>query len=211
MALSQSQAAVRRKLLAAARMGKPAFARNGRRLPAAWFMTDPKRTPDIEKIVARLPRGWGMIFRHFGAADRCAVARAVVCAARARGVVVLVAGDAELARVIGADGVHWPEAKLRAARARHPRWIETASAHGRAGLARAKAMGVDAAILSPVFESASPSAGKPMDALAFRLLARGAGLPVYALGGVNARTAARAGSGAAGFAAVDAIVEGWGS
>jgi thiamine-phosphate pyrophosphorylase len=209
MGFSQSQAAVRRKLLAAARMGKPAFARNGRQLPSVWFMTDPKRTPDIEKIVALLPRGWGAIYRHFGAADRVDVGRRLLRAAKGR-VVVLVSGDPDLARAISADGVHWPEAKLRTVRARNPRWIETASAHGRAALARAKSMGADAAILSPVFESASPSAGKPMGALAFRLLARGAGLPVYALGGVNARTAGRTGSGAAGFAAVEAIVDGWG-
>lgn len=176
-------------------------------------MTDPKRTPDIERIVARLPRGWGVIFRHFGTPDRVEVGRRLTRIAKGRAV-LLVSGDPELARVIGADGVHWPEAKLRAVRVKSPRWIETASAHGRAALARAKAMGVDAAILSPVFDSASSSAGKPIDALAFRALARGAGLPVYALGGINARTAARAlsgqKSGAAGFAAVEAFIEGWG-
>jgi thiamine-phosphate pyrophosphorylase len=57
-----------------------------------------------------------------------------------------------------------------------------------------------------VFASASPSAGRPLGALGFAALARGAGLPVYALGGVNAATARLlARSGAAGLAAVEAL------
>jgi len=71
-------------------------------------------------------------------------------------------------------------------------------------------MGVDAVFLSPVFESASPSAGKPIGALVFRGTARGAPLPVYALGGINARTALCAMSHAAGWAAIEAIVDAWG-
>jgi thiamine-phosphate pyrophosphorylase len=214
MSLSQSQAAARRKLLAAARMAKPAFAlrKSGKALPLprAWFMTDPKRTPHPERIIAALPHGWGVIYRHFGAANRIETARRLANLCRGR-LIFLVAADPELARAVRAHGVHWPEAKLRRVRPRNPRLIETASAHSHAALARAAAMNVDAAILTPVFQSASPSAGKPLGPLAFRRLARGASLPVYALGGINAQTATRAMSGAAGFAAIDGIVEGWGS
>src|SRR5690349_16348011 len=124
MSLSQSQAAARRKLLAAARMAKPAFARGksgnplpllvqtGRPLPRVWFMTDPRRTPHLERTIAALPRGWGVIYRHFGAADRLAVATRLACLCKGR-LVFLVAADPELARTVRADGVHWPEAKLR--------------------------------------------------------------------------------------------------
>jgi len=221
MSLSQSQAAARRKLLAAARMAKPAFARGkmrnalplpvlyGRTLPRVWFMTDPKRTPHMERTIAALPRGWGVIYRHFGAPSRMETAKRIARLCRGR-LVFLVAADPGLALAVHADGVHWPEAKLRRVRPGNPRWIETASAHSRAALARAARLGVDAVILSPVFESASPSAGKPLGPLAFRLLARSAAVPVYALGGISARTAPHAMSGAAGFAAIDGIVEGWG-
>jgi thiamine-phosphate pyrophosphorylase len=216
MSPSQSQAAARRKLLAAARMAKPAFAGGKpgkvlphRILPRVWFMTDPKRTPHPERVVAKLPRGWGVIYRHFGAADRLERARRLTRLCRGR-LVFLIAADPKLANKVRADGVHWPEAMLRRVRPKDARWIETASAHSRTALARAAVLGVDAAILSPVFESASPSAGRPRGPLAFRLLARSAALPVYALGGISARTAARAISDAAGFAAIDGIVEGWG-
>lgn len=90
----------------------------------------------------------------------------------------------------------------------------TASAHSRRALLNAARHGVDAAILSTVFASRSPSAGVAMGALKFRLLARQAPLPVYALGGVGAANAARvfsaSGKRAAGFAAIEAIIEAFG-
>lgn len=208
---AQPQAAVRRKLLAAARMARPAGARNGRRLPRAWFMTDPKRTNHPERIVACLPPGFGVIYRHFGAKDRFESGKRLARICRRRRLVLLVSADPQLAQALGADGVHWPEARLRGVRPRNPRLIETASAHSRAAIAHAFRLGVDAAILSPVFASGSSLAGKPMEALRFRRLATTAPLPVYALGGVSADNAARAvahGS-AAGWAAVDAVLEGW--
>ena len=214
MHLSQPQAAIRRKLLAAARLAKPARtrsekARNSRALPRAWFLTDPDRTKNLLAIISRLPRGWGVIYRHFGADNRLVVGAALARACRRRGLVLLVSADPELATAIRADGVHWPEARLRGVRKRSPHFIETASAHSRAGLARAYALSLDAAIFSTVFPSRSPSASRAMGPLRFRLIARVAPLPVYALGGVNDRNAARAMSGAAGWAAIDAVMSGW--
>jgi thiamine-phosphate pyrophosphorylase len=123
--------------------------------------------------------------------------------------VLLAGADAGLAARIGADGVHLPErsagraADLRRAR---PDWIVTAAAHGRSAIVRARRAGADAVFVSPVFDSASPSAGRPLGPLRFATLVRGAGLPVYALGGIDARTARQiARSGAAGFAAVGAL------
>lgn len=209
--MAQPQAAIRRKLLAAARLAKPARARNGRALPRAFFLTDQDRTKNLLAILPRLPRGWGVIYRHFGAANRYAVGRELARACRKRGLILLVSADPALAQRIRADGVHWPQARLRGVRQRSPHFIETASAHSRAALARAKAMGVDAAIVSAVFPSRSKSAGKPMGALRFRMIARSAALPVYALGGVKAGNASGAMPGAAGWAAIDAVMEGWGS
>jgi thiamine-phosphate pyrophosphorylase len=210
MSQSQPQAAIRRKLLAAARLAKPALARNGRALPHAFFLTDQDRTKNLLAVLPRLPRGWGVIYRHFGASNRYAVGREIARACRKRGLILLISADPALAQHIRADGVHWPQARLRGVRQRGPNFIETASAHSRAALARAKAMGVDAAILSAVFPSRSKSAGKPMGALRFREIARNAALPVYALGGVTPANASGAMPGAAGWAAIDAVMQGWG-
>lgn len=161
-------------------------------------------------MAGRLPAGWGVIYRHFGARDRFEVGRQLARVCRRRRLVLLVSADPELARAIRADGVHWPEARLAALRLCHPRWIETTSAHSRAGLVRAAHLGVDAALLSSVFVSESRSAPPPMGALRFREAARGAMLPIYALGGIGAGNAARAMSHAAGWAAIGAVIDGWG-
>src|SRR5690349_11664945 len=147
----QPQAAVRRKLLSALRLGAPARARNGRALPRAFFLTDPGRTKNLLGIIANLPREVGVIYRHFGAANRYLVGAELARACRRRGLILLISADPALAARIGADGVHWPEARLRGVRSRHPRFIETAAAHSRAAIAVARRLGVDAAIVSTVF------------------------------------------------------------
>jgi thiamine-phosphate pyrophosphorylase len=208
---SQPQAASRRKLLAAARLAKPSTAQNGRALPRALFVTDPVRTPDILMIARRLPRGFGIVWRHYGADHRLATGRELARICRQRGLILLVSADPELAARIGAHGVHWPEARLSGNRLKLSRLIETASAHDPRAIARAARLGVDAVILSPVFPSRSPSAGKPLGIVKFRQLAHNSAVPVYALGGVGPRNAASAMTHAAGWAAIDSVVDGWGS
>ena len=48
--MAQPQAAIRRKLLRASRLAKPARARNGRTLPRAFFLTDPDRTKNLARV-----------------------------------------------------------------------------------------------------------------------------------------------------------------
>ena len=178
-------------------------------LPQLFFFTDPARVPDPEAVLRRLPPGTGVVYRAFGAPDAVTRGRRLARIARRRRLLLLAGADAGLAAAIGADGVHLPErgawaaAGLRRAR---PRWIVTCAAHSAGAIAHARRAGADAVFVSPVFASASPSAGRPLGSLRFAQLARGAGLPVYALGGIDARSARRiARSGAAGLAAVDAL------
>jgi thiamine-phosphate pyrophosphorylase len=84
----------------------------------------------------------------------------------------------------------------------------TAAAHSMPALIRARRAGADAALLSAVFQSRSPSAGRPLGPMRFADLVRRAGLPVYALGGVKTKNAPRLlGSGAAGLAMVEGLAE----
>ena len=161
-------------------------------------------------MLARLPRGAGVVYRAFGAPDALARGRRLARAARRRGLVLLVGADAGLAARLMADGVHLPERSASLApglkRAR-PRWVVTCAAHSRGAIVRARRAGVDAVVVSPVFESASSSAGRPIGPLRFAALVAGARTPVYALGGVDAASARRiARSGAAGLAAVGALL-----
>ena len=155
------------------------------RLPALLFLTDPDRTSDPAAIARRLPRGAGVIYRHFGAANRLGLARALLRICRRRGLVMLIGADAALARRIGADGVHVPE-RLWQGRPPGVRLV-TCAAHGPAALRRAAALQADAALLSPVFSSRSPSAGRPLGPRAARAWAAASQTPVYALGGVRPR------------------------
>ena len=158
----------------------------------------------------RLPRGAGVIYRAFGGVDAVREGRRLVRVARRRGLLVLVGADPRLAARIGADGVHLPQrlaARARGVKAARRTWIVTAAAHSAAAICAARRGGADAVFVSPVFPSASASAGRPIGALRFAALVGSAGLPLFALGGVNASTARRLGlTRAAGLAAVEALL-----
>lgn len=176
-------------------------------LPPLLFFTDPQRTPDIAAAANRLPRGSGVVFRAFGAPDAERQGAKLARIARRRGLVLLVGADAGLAARIGADGVHLPERLAQGARRlKRPGWLVTAAAHSPWAARRALVMGADAVVVSAVFPSASPSAGAPIGPLRLAQIVRAAGGPVYALGGVNDKTARRLlPAGLVGLAAVEAL------
>jgi len=187
---------------------RPRFA-GGKPLPRLLFVTDPARTPDPAAIAARLPAGSGVIYRAFGAPEASETARTLRRIATERGLLLLIGADADLAAASEADGVHLPERSLgdaRALRSAQPGWTITGAAHSLAAAQAAFEAGCDAVLASTVFPSRSASAGEPMGAEGFRMFVEAAPLPVYALGGVNVRTAeALVGSGAAGFAMVEGL------
>jgi thiamine-phosphate pyrophosphorylase len=177
------------------------------RLPCLFLVTDERRLPDPLPAIARLPRGAGVIFRHYGDRERAATGARVARLARARRLVLLVAGDAGLAARLRADGVHLPERLAARARGLHrrrgSRWLVTAAAHSRPALVRAARAGADAALLSPVFATASHPGAPALGILRFAALARRAPLPVIALGGITARARRRLiAAGAAGIAGI---------
>lgn len=175
-----------------------------------FFVTDPGRTLDPTAVGARLPKGAGIIYRSFGSPDAPTVARALRRVADQRGLILLIGADEVLAAAVGADGVHLPQRLIgrgRPLRARRPDWIVTCAAHTARAIKCAESAGLDAALTSPVFASRSPSAHTQLGPIRFASLVRDAGLPIYGLGGVNGRTAARLlSTGASGLAAVDAFV-----
>ncbi|MBL8544498.1 MAG: thiamine phosphate synthase [Hyphomonadaceae bacterium] len=173
-------------------------------IPALFFFTDPERTPDPVAAARRLPRGTAVVYRHFGATNRTVTARRLARIAKARGLVLLIGADPALAAAVGAAGVHWPQ-RLAGSASRGP-GLMTVSAHDAAGVAQAGALGADACVLAPIFPTRSSSGRAPLGLFRASQLARVSGVPVIALGGVNARTGARlSGRGFAGLAAVEAL------
>lgn len=179
-------------------------------LPPLLFFTDPARAPRPERVIARLPRGAGVVFRAFGAPGAIAQGRRLARLAHRRGLLFFVGANAALAVRLRADGLHLPQRSATRAgtiAALRRRFQVTAAAHDLPAALRARRAGADALVISPVFASASPSAGRPLGILRFVALARRAGLPAYALGGVNAKTARRLkSSGAVGVAAIEGLV-----
>lgn len=182
-------------------------------MPALILVTDERRLPDPAPVLARLPAGAGVLLRHYDAADRPILARRLASQARARRLCLLVAGvDWRLAAAVGAVGVHLPEGAAR--RLADPGlrlWqrrghVLSVACHEPRALAQAARIGADAALLSPVFPTASHPGAATLGATRFALWARRAGLPVLALGGVNRRTA-RGLRFAAGVAAIGGLVE----
>jgi 8-oxo-dGTP diphosphatase len=91
----------------------------------------------------------------------------------------------------GADGVHVTSTELKALTEK-PAALAAASCHNREELERAMALGLDFAVLGPVRDKA-PALGWTR----FAEIARGATLPVYAIGGLtpaDLRDAWRAGA-----------------
>jgi thiamine-phosphate pyrophosphorylase len=177
-----------------------------RRLPWLILMTDPARGGDPLAVAARLPRGAAVILRHDAVPDRPALAARLGRLCRARGLVLLVARDARLALRLRA-GLHLADGMLPPAPWRlHGRGLLTVAAHGPAALARARRMRADLALLSPLFPTASHPGGRPLGTVGFARLARRAGVPVAALGGITAgRVTAAVRAGAVAVAAVGAL------
>ncbi len=177
-------------------------------LPPMLFFTDPDRTPEPWTVAERLPVGSGVVYRHFGAPDARDTALRLRDATRRRDGLLLIGLDEALAEAVGADGVHLPERAIgeaAALSARRPGWRITAAFHDRTRLP--VLTGLDALVISPIFPAGGASAARPpLGAPRLTALAREADLPVYALGGLDAKNAHElTGSGACGLAGVGSI------
>lgn len=147
-------------------------------LPKLWLISDARNDAVLERALRRMPRGSGLIYRHYHLpeAERRARFRALARIARARGMAVVLAGDAAMARRWGADGAYGARQAL-------------ATAHSLRELGRAR--GAAGVLLSPVFPTRSHPGGRVLGAVRFRLIAARSPVPVIALGGMN-RARARA-------------------
>lgn len=190
-----------------------------RRLPAIWLMSDAQRLPEPAAALALLPRGAGLILRHYEVANRAAMAKRLSILCRRRGIALMIAGDWRLAASVGAAGLHLaehmarlgppPGARLwrrRVHKYNNTKFL-TVAAHGGASLRRAQALHASAAILAPVFATASHPGRAPLGALRTAALVRQTKGPVLALGGITTATIGRlCASGCVGVAGISFAV-----
>jgi thiamine-phosphate pyrophosphorylase len=173
-------------------------------LPHLWLMTDERVGDALWPALARLPRGAGVIFRHYATppAERRRLFDAVRRIARRRGLVLLLAGPPRQAAAWRADGAHGRSPHRRTTRP----LLRTAPVHDARERGRAVA---DAILVSPVFATRSHRGARGIGPLRFAGLARLSRRPVIALGGMTPHRFGRLRAlGAYGYAAIDAWLGG---
>jgi thiamine-phosphate pyrophosphorylase len=157
-------------------------------LPFLWLISDERNDAALDHAMRRLPRGSGLIYRHYhlDGPQRWQRFRALRQTASACDHVVILADSALTATEWGADGVYgaprslWP---------RRRGLLHLATAHDLGEIGFANRLGADAVLLSPVFPTRSHPGTDVLGPVRFRLLAQQSRAPVIALGGM---TAARA-------------------
>lgn len=173
-------------------------------LPALWLMTDERQGDGLWSALDKLPAGAGVVFRHHAtsAAQRRALFQRVRDIARRKRLTLILAGPISSAIRWRAHGAHG-----RSPHRHTPSLlIRTAPAHNRPEIEAARRAGADLIFLSPVFPTRSHPGARTLSPIRFGLLARGAGIPVIALGGMkrdNVHRLARLGS--SGWAAIDGL------
>jgi thiamine-phosphate pyrophosphorylase len=147
-------------------------------LPRLWLMTDERQGEELWRALKRLPKGAGVVFRHYGLApnERRKLFERLRKVARRRRLFLLAGGSG-----LRADGVH-------GGRGRN---FRSESAHGLAELRTAERSGASLVFLSPAFPTRSHPGARVLGPVRFGLIAGQARIPVIALGGMNLRRARR--------------------
>ena len=199
------------------------------RLPRRYLVTpEPGRDWSVflERLADRVRQGFDLIQLRAKSLDEPALVElggraAEIC--RAGGARLLVNADPRIAQRCGADGAHLTSRRLaRLVRGRgagdgdscaKPRkqpdqrlFLSGTSCHDAADLERARAAGCDFAVLGPVWDTPTHPGAPVLQWSGFTRLVRGAGLPVFAIGGLgedDVATARR--SGGQGIAAIRAF------
>lgn len=131
-----------------------------RHLPVCWLFAEPRLGDALWTALDRLPRGAGVVFGHAGLSrgPRRRLFARIGAVARRRRLVLVDGNDARVAK-----------------------------AHDRAEIVAARRRGAQLIFVSPVFATASHPGAPVLGRVRFGLLARDAGVPAAALGGMTAR------------------------
>ncbi|HEY0337882.1 MAG TPA: Nudix family hydrolase [Burkholderiales bacterium] len=121
------------------------------------------------------------------AAARCELAKRTLELARRHAACVLINGEEDLAKDLGAHGVHLTAAHLMETRERPRFRVVAASCHNEVELARAHQLGLDFVVLGPVHETPSHPGAATLGWDRFATLLADYPLPVYAVGGLRER------------------------
>ena len=182
-----------------------------------YLVTDRAQTngrPLLDVVTAALRGGVGAVqLRERGLETRALLELAIALrqATRAAGAALLINDRIDVALACDADGVHLPGHSFAVADARAllgPRRLIGVSTHHPDEVAAAAAAGADFAVFGPIFATPSKATyGAPQGLDALARARRAAALPLFAIGGVDADTAAAVrDAGADGVAVIRAVL-----
>jgi thiamine-phosphate pyrophosphorylase len=148
-------------------------------LPKIWLMTDP-RIGNLTPTIARLPRGSGIVFRHYELpeGERRRLFKSVKQAARKGRHVLILADTPARAMAWGADGAHNRSVKLS-------RGLRTVAVHHAREAALARRVRADLIFVSPVFDTRSHADAPTLGRVKLGFVAKGQ--HTIALGGLSAK------------------------
>ena len=156
-------------------------------LPLLWLVSDARNDAVLEAVLARLPRGSGLVFRHYHlpTPERRSRFERLRTAARRHGHVVVLSGGVRQARRWRAQGTYGAPFSAREG------WcgLRLVTVHSLSELAAAHRARADAVLLSPVFPTVSHPGAGALGTVRWRLIANRAQVPVIALGGMTAHRA----------------------
>ncbi len=160
-------------------------------LPRIFLFSDVRNDGSLDDVLARLPQGAALVFRHYHLDPSARRARyeALASIARRFGHDVILSGTAETATEWGADGVYGPVSRIGEADG----MTRYATIHSRAEADAAIAAHVDAAFVSPVHATRSHTDATPLGPSGYHALATRLerdGVRAIALGGMTAQRAA---------------------
>lgn len=172
--------------------------------PRAWLMTDERMGEKLWTAIDRLPiKHAGIVFRHYQTPPepRALLAQRIADICHRCSLALAIATDVDLARTIRADLVHNPPdppSDLPFSRSVHS--LDEAEA--------AKTAGAALVFVSPVYPTSSHPGRKPLYRPMALRIAKAAGAPAIALGGMNAFKSARLErEGFYGWAGIDAWLD----
>ena len=147
--------------------------------PRQWLMTDERIGDRLWPAIDALPRGAGVVLRHYslGEEERRALGLKVAEAARDRGLILGIAGSSGLAGELGASLAHNPD---------EPSGLPFSMAvHDERQAEAARLAGAALVFVGPVYATRSHPGAAHLGANSAAELARIARCPAIALGGMD--------------------------
>ncbi len=156
--------------------------------PAHYVFTPPDL--GLAELLAGLPRlppqAWLRLrLPLLDALEYTRVATGVLPLAQGLGIKLFLDREPDLVAELGADGWHCSSAALMQRKQRPPVPLATAAVHNAAELAHAQALGFNAAVLGPVFDTPTHPGAETLGWQGFSSIRGEAALPVFAIGGIK--------------------------